>query len=101
MKTIVKFPVPDEEGPFELSLPRGARVLGVARNDAVMTTVALWALVDPNVDTKELRKFAVFGAGEGIQTNLDASDYLGMFQLDEPVPGGLRRFFFHVFELRT
>ncbi len=73
MNAIWKFPIEiDDE--FELNLPVGADLLDVQIQNG---KPVLWAIVDPNADTKPLR-FYVIGTG---RTWRDDLAYVATFQV--------------------
>ncbi len=51
------------EDRFQLSMPKGARVLHAGRGPD--NQIALWALVDPDAEVT-IQKFAIFGTGHPI-----------------------------------
>lgn len=86
MHTIYKYPL--ESGDVnEIEMPEGAKVLTVQIQRDIP---CIWALVDPNMDNKVVRRFHIYGTGYQILRPNDR--YIGTFQL---YGGAL---VFHVFE---
>lgn len=92
--TIWKLPIPlrDGEGRVtdrpEMAFPAGARVLTIQVQRGVPT---IWALVDPNAETPETRRFAIVGTGQSLRNDVDSDRYVGTWQQDGYV--------FHLFEV--
>ena len=61
----------------EIAMPKSAKVLSVQTQNC---EPHIWALVDPNEETKE-RVFYVFGTG--FPCPRPASEYVGTFQLND------------------
>jgi hypothetical protein len=87
MQTIFKYPFKTTDN-FEISMPKDATILTVATQNE---SPCMWALVTPDVNEKQIRKFRVFGTGHPIDTAL--LYYIGTYQLQ----GGA--LVFHVFEI--
>lgn len=88
MKQVNKYPVPDAEPVFRLSLPATATPLAVQVQDGLPQ---MWVLVDTELPEVE-RAFALVGTGEPVPGIVEA--HVGTFQMD----GGA--FVFHVFAVR-
>lgn len=86
MKTIWKFALPCVDEAF-VSMPVGAQILCVQTQ---INNPCLWAVVDPDALTKEVRRFNIYGTGHEIEG--EPGTYIGTFQL----AGGT--LVFHVFE---
>jgi len=87
MRTVHKYPVKLTDN-FEIELPKGAQILTVQEQ---YDFPQLWALVNPNENKKQKRKFRLAGTGHQIkETNLE---YINSFQLED---GSL---VFHLFEI--
>ena len=86
MKVIHKYGLASS-GRWDMSLPKGAKVLAVAsqRNEP-----QLWALIDPSKDD-ECRQFMVVPTGRSFDA--ERVVYIGTIQLDDG------QFVGHVFEL--
>lgn len=87
MQTVYKYPLSFlSDDRCKLQLPRGAKLLSIARQDTAFAynSLQLWALVDPNESIMERRTIRVAGAGhplpdfglEYITTILDAGGSL-------------------------
>lgn len=87
MRTIYKYTIQPEEGPFKIMIPEGATVLCA---QAQHGEVCVWAEVQTE-NGPAPRYFEVFGTGHRIP--LGKRKYLGTVQLEE---GSL---VFHVYEL--
>ena len=74
---------------FELTLPRGARLLTVQEQRGELM---LWALVDPEAPT-ETRDFRIAGTGHLIDEDANTLRYVGTVQMSN---GSL---VWHVFEI--
>ena len=90
MKRIHKYPlVAGVIGRQSISLPAGARVLTAQVQHGV---IYLWAEVDTDETSEELREFVIHGTGDDM---LDHLHYIDTVQLD----GGY--LVFHVYERRV
>lgn len=87
MRTIHKFAVLAR--PFDLRLPKGAKVLTVQIQHG---RPEMWVLLDTN-NERERRTFVTLPTGNEIPDDINL-DYIGTFQLD----GG--SLVFHLFEAR-
>lgn len=73
----------------ELTLPTGSKILTV-QNQAELP--CLWALVDPDIKTIDIRLIEIFGTGNPIAPNFTRREYISTFQLRDG------DFVYHVFE---
>lgn len=64
MRTIWKFPIPVQDGIFELLMPKDAQLLHVGMTET-MDEVWLWALVNTDA-SKVRRRFIIYGTGHAI-----------------------------------
>ena len=88
MKRIFKYPLPvDDE--VVIPMPSGARILTV---QAQNNLPCVWAVVTPDAEGMEDRRFRVFGTGHPIPEGTDSLEYIGTFQLHNG------RLVFHLFE---
>jgi hypothetical protein len=87
MKTIWKFEVA-LVSPQQVPMPNGTEILTVQTQGE---TGCLWALVDTEADSTDMRTFEVFGTGQIIHEDMGIErKYIGTFQV--------RPFVWHVFE---
>lgn len=88
-KTIWKFPLKSEDYQ-RIKMPFGAEILSVQTQNE---TPCIWALVNPQENEIEERRFELFGTGHFIQCDDDKNrKFIGTFQLG----GGA--LVFHLFE---
>ena len=85
MKRIYKYPLEVTDTQI-IELPFGARILTA---DMQYEKLCLWALVNPDLESKSKRTIDIFGTGHPIDGK--PRDYISTFQMD----GG--RLIFHVF----
>lgn len=96
MKTIYKYPLmttPELVGGHifeEIELPIGAEVLTIEIQNK--DNVCLWAVVNPEEEQKETRKFVLFGTGMGIPDSLELK-YIKTILISDGV------FVYHGFEI--
>lgn len=86
MRTIHKYPLQISDS-VAVGLPKGAEVLCVQPQ---MSSLCLWALVDPGQSTEQ-RVFRIVGTGQSTEMTKDS--YIGTVQL---LGGNL---VYHIFEL--
>lgn len=89
MQSIYKYPLSFIDTQ-EIELPTGAQVLTV---QVQRDNLQLWALVDPEIETVEKRKFIVIGTGNPINDLINTVVYISTIQ----IYGGA--LVFHVFEV--
>lgn len=80
-ETVWKFPLPRDNGMFEMELPYGAEILDVQLQ---FGTPHLWALVNPeNHGGTETRRFSFLGTGRPLPvSDEEGIDYVGTVQMD-------------------
>lgn len=77
MKTIYKYQAPVKEK-FEMALPTGAEILRV---DDVDGMFFLWAIVDTEEKTHEVRQFECYKTGAAFTTDPSELRYLGFWKI--------------------
>jgi len=82
-------------GKNEIKMPEGALVLTAQiqskrTQDSIVDTICLWAEVYPDIDSREIRKFAVVGTGHDYSPG---SDYFHVGTVQDSAG-----FVWHVFE---
>ena len=86
---VYKYPVPIDDY-FYLALPTGARVLHV---EAQGDNPVLWALIDPDEEGLENRRFRLVGTGHPIDERPEELKHVSTFLMAEG------RLVWHVFEI--
>jgi hypothetical protein len=77
MKKIFKYQAPVKEK-FEMSLPAGAEIIRV---DDVDGMFFLWAIVDPDEQTRQVRHFEAYKTGAPFVTDPSRLKYLGFWKI--------------------
>jgi hypothetical protein len=94
MRTVWKFPIPVQDGIFELLMPEDAQLLHVGMGD-LLDEVWLWAQVETDAK-KERRRFIIHGTNHAIVPLAgETQDYVGTaYDYGQPLV-------WHLFEVKT
>lgn len=77
MKVIYKYPIPTKKK-HELELPKDAKIIRVEDVDGLFY---LWAIVETDINEKEIRYLEFYKTGQPIETPLENLNFLGTCKL--------------------